>query len=281
MSGNIDFNLKDIVLVLLVIAVIYILFFKKSAENFESTTSANNTAIVNAVNAKYTADIDAIRNLGQIAKKIMNDDSLTLPALTKVKDLDVTERIRVPAPGWISAEGDMFVGANINIGGVIKSKNPAGADGVPARVTGDAKELAITGNLQIDGRPGSYIPNLCIGSTCVSELTLQRMISHKAKAGYGICRNVMTIGSSAFNETYNEELYEGQRGTTGPMFTIFVNRGWRIDLNGETSITRTAKTWSLENKDQNEPKKLVTITGSPLTEGAANATYYVATWVGY
>lgn len=68
-------DIKDIILILLVIGMIYLLFFKKNNEHFAIADD-----IRTAVNNQYKADIDSIRNLGQISSKIMtNTDNLTLP----------------------------------------------------------------------------------------------------------------------------------------------------------------------------------------------------------
>ncbi len=63
-----EMNFLYIINIVLVIAVIYILFFKKTAENFESV-SLND--VKNEINNKYSSDIDAIRNLASISKQIM------------------------------------------------------------------------------------------------------------------------------------------------------------------------------------------------------------------
>jgi hypothetical protein len=55
-------------------------------ENFDATSDA----ITAAVNAKYTADIDAIRNLSSIAKKI-NDGGLTCPGKLSTNGIDVND----------------------------------------------------------------------------------------------------------------------------------------------------------------------------------------------
>ncbi len=116
-------NIKDFVLVFLVFAVIYLMFFKKPHEGFEATTDT----IKKTVNDQYKEDIDSIRNLAGISKKIMNDNTLTLPAVLKA--------------------------------GVIKPFDGA----TPYRVTVEARELAINGNIQLDGTAG-----MCIGDRCHS-----------------------------------------------------------------------------------------------------------------
>jgi microcystin-dependent protein/uncharacterized protein (UPF0333 family) len=91
---DIDFNIiKDLILLFLVIAVIYLLVNNKHSENFDTSTD-----IKAAVSTQYGIDLDAMRNLGDIANKILsidpltqNMDTLNLPAnLTTIKNLKVS-----------------------------------------------------------------------------------------------------------------------------------------------------------------------------------------------
>jgi microcystin-dependent protein len=91
---DIDFNIiKDLILLFLVIAVIYLLVNNKHSENFDPSTD-----IKEAVSAQYGIDLDAMRNLGDIANNILsidpdtqNTDTLNLPAnLTTIKNLKVS-----------------------------------------------------------------------------------------------------------------------------------------------------------------------------------------------
>jgi microcystin-dependent protein len=134
-------NIKDIILVLLVIAVVY-LYIKGSIEHFESSsTDAINRAI------KYKADIDSIRNLANISKKIMADDNLTLPATLKA--------------------------------GVIKPFDGS----TPYRVTVEARELAIDGNIQLDGTAGMCIKDRCYNSNQIHFLPRGSIIAYFDKNG--------------------------------------------------------------------------------------------------
>ncbi len=92
-------NIKDIILIFLVIAVIYLLFFKEDKEHF--TTEDD---IKHAVNEQYKADIEAIRNLSVITTEIMrNDDNLTLPT-------------NISIPGDLTVNGNViFTNKNANI----------------------------------------------------------------------------------------------------------------------------------------------------------------------
>jgi hypothetical protein len=127
---------QDIIIILLVLVVIYLIFDKKR-ESF-AVTSDVRQSITNAVNTKYNIDIAAMRNMGQVASKIMNNkDSLTIPAtLTTMKNvnaentkiygqLNVTQRA--------SLYGGMVVNNNFNVDGSINTS-----------------DLNIMGNLMID-----------------------------------------------------------------------------------------------------------------------------------
>ena len=88
------FNIKDFVLILLIICIIY-LFYKtnKIPENFSTISNDIKTA----VNDKYKVDMDAIRNLASFSKSLTdNNSTLTIPANnTIVKDLTVEKNLIV------------------------------------------------------------------------------------------------------------------------------------------------------------------------------------------
>ncbi len=136
-------NVKDIILVLLVIAVVY-LYIKGSTEHFEVSTT---DAINKAINDKYKADIDSIRNLASISKKIMSDDTLTLPTTLKAS--------------------------------TIKPFDSA----TPYRVTVEARELAIEGNLQLDGTAGICIKDRCYNSNQIHFLPRGSVIAYFDRNG--------------------------------------------------------------------------------------------------
>lgn len=99
-------NIKDIILIVLVIAVLYLVFkttfSPTSSESFDAASvfaESLNSSIKNAVNEKYMTDIDAMRNLADISRKILNPntsgDTLDLPATnTKIRNLTVTGDIK-------------------------------------------------------------------------------------------------------------------------------------------------------------------------------------------
>jgi microcystin-dependent protein len=67
---------KDIILIILVILVIYLIYKTRNLEKFSSDTN-----IVSAINNKYKIDMDALRNLAAISKKILDGgDVLKIPA---------------------------------------------------------------------------------------------------------------------------------------------------------------------------------------------------------
>jgi microcystin-dependent protein len=69
-------NIKDIILFILVIVIIYLVYKTKNLEKFDDLTDR----IKITVRGKYNMDIDAIRNLASISKNILRDaNTLILP----------------------------------------------------------------------------------------------------------------------------------------------------------------------------------------------------------
>ena len=103
-------NIKDIILIILVIIVIYLLYKTTFNEKFTDNSAeaaalamvASNKQIINeSVRNMYKTDIDAMRNLAQIAEKILTPNSfgvtdlLDTPAKTvKINNLEVTDSIK-------------------------------------------------------------------------------------------------------------------------------------------------------------------------------------------
>ena len=86
MFENLD--IKDIILGILVLLVIYLIYktrnLSENLEKFGSTTTPAPTVssiVKQAIADTYKVDLDAMRNLGGIANKILtNNDTLTIPA---------------------------------------------------------------------------------------------------------------------------------------------------------------------------------------------------------
>jgi microcystin-dependent protein len=80
-------EIKDIILGFLVLIVLYLVY---KTRNLEKTSNQEKlsiekfeTDLISAVNNKYTADVDAIRNLSSVANSILsNRDSFRVPATT-------------------------------------------------------------------------------------------------------------------------------------------------------------------------------------------------------
>jgi microcystin-dependent protein len=87
-------DIKDIILGVLVILVIYLIYktrnMSEKFEKFDSITTPTTTVspiVAQAIANTYKVDLDAMRNLGQLAGKILTSDgtdTLTLPASTVV-----------------------------------------------------------------------------------------------------------------------------------------------------------------------------------------------------
>ncbi len=264
-------DIKDIILIFLVIAVIYLLFFKEDKEHF--TTEDD---IKNAVNELYQADIEAIRNLGQISKDIMtNKDNLTLPT-------------NITIPGDLQLNGNLQ-GNNINvrsdmyIGGTIK---PTTGN---VRVSLEARELAINGNLQLDGTAALFLKETNITEDWIKNvnLKLKKLESTSSLAGYAIyaimdsSRNGDSLTSRLYPAVY--PLYDGEyslnqsESSDGPgrfsylqrnsqWVGLHVHKGWRITCTDSTTNTISVHT----NNSDSIPLSFY-----------GNYSSYKAEWVGY
>ena len=213
-----EMNILYIINLLLVIGMIYILFFKKSSENFETIqATAINDAAIKAVNDKYTTDIDAIRNLGAIAKKIMtNTDNLELPTNIKIPgNLVVDGNIKLTnktgehvIDGAIRANGNINSTADINAGANI--------------------------NANKDIRCGQ---NLFINDFQMNKQFLQRLLSQSKIAGFAVNNGGTTMllyeGGWALNIGISNESdgrFGHGAGTNESWDVVYVNRGWKVTL---------------------------------------------------
>ncbi len=87
-------DIKDIILIILVFVNIYLVYkvnFENKSEKFGPTQPSINQMIAST----YKVDLDAMRNLGQLASDILTiDDTLTIPATTTVAtDLNINGNI--------------------------------------------------------------------------------------------------------------------------------------------------------------------------------------------
>ncbi len=87
-------DIKDIIIVILVLGMIY-LFYKTRHLSEKFTTPSEE--IIQAVNEQYKTDIDAIRNLSELAFKILkNNDTLILPATnTTANNMKLTGNLTI------------------------------------------------------------------------------------------------------------------------------------------------------------------------------------------
>jgi microcystin-dependent protein len=80
------FDIKDIIFVILVIVVIYLLYKTKNVEKFDTVSDVNKV-----INDFFKADINFIRNLGNLSDKMMIDSSpIILP-----NNITVADKLRV------------------------------------------------------------------------------------------------------------------------------------------------------------------------------------------
>lgn len=127
---------QDIIIILLVLVVIYLILDKKR-ESFEVTSDVRQS-IINAVNNKYNIDVAAMRNMGQVASQIINNqDNLIIPAtLTTMKNVNA-ENTKV--------DGKLNVVDNAILSGGVIAKGDFNVDG-----SINTSDLNIIGNLTVD-----------------------------------------------------------------------------------------------------------------------------------
>ena len=70
---------SDIYFIILLFIIVYLNFFYKESENFQSVDDIKKT-----INSVYQADIEAIRNLSDIAIQLTKDGKNTLPGSLKI-----------------------------------------------------------------------------------------------------------------------------------------------------------------------------------------------------
>jgi microcystin-dependent protein len=72
-------DIKDLILIVFGLLIVYLFYKTRNLEKLENFESSD--ILINAINTRYNADIDALRNLASLAKNILNNnDTLTLPA---------------------------------------------------------------------------------------------------------------------------------------------------------------------------------------------------------
>jgi microcystin-dependent protein len=98
-------DIKDIILLTLVIIIIYLIYRKKTCEKFDI-----NNDIITAVNNQYKIDMDAMRNLASFTNTLhINNDTYTFPSTT-------TKAIDLIVEGDLEVNGNIkFINKNSNI----------------------------------------------------------------------------------------------------------------------------------------------------------------------
>ncbi len=97
-------NIIIVIFVLFIIIFIILFYLIYKINNIKSLEGFNGDEITNAVNAKYEADVEAIRNLSDIAKSLASTNMIKIPA-----DLEVA--------GKITNSNDIISSGNLTIGG--------------------------------------------------------------------------------------------------------------------------------------------------------------------
>ena len=143
-------NVEIILLVVIGILIGYYMCKSNVRENFAVTDD-----VKKAVNDLYQADVEAIRNLSGIAKKLQ-EGGLTVPGnlitngnLTTNGDFKAIKNAEIT--GNLTTNGDFKAIKNAEITGNLTTNGDLKA----------SKNAEITGNLKVN--------NICIGNTCIDE----------------------------------------------------------------------------------------------------------------
>jgi len=113
-------NYRDIITIILIIAVIYIIASKKNdrenATNTATITDSQLTAINNQISQIYNMDVEAIRNLGAISKSLLTGTNYHSTAV------GVPGELTIPANNTIF-KGNQEIQGNIKVNGNIEFTN--------------------------------------------------------------------------------------------------------------------------------------------------------------
>ena len=236
-----QFNNIIIVIVILFITIFIILFYLihkinniKSLEGFDTTQD-----ITDAVNAKYDADVDAIRNLSNIAKSLATDNTFKMTSDLNV-DGKITTSKDIIASGTLTTSGNALLLGNLNNGG-IATLNQIKCDWINNNSSNGNLNLSSANDIHLIPRSGCtvYAPNTSVsgnlnvaGTTTVGKLVIsnpqtnfQRYMlagAYQIKA-YGRCVDLYCGWTILFSD-HNEQshnvasrlsLYEKTKGTNG------------------------------------------------------------------
>ncbi len=150
-----NFCKSDIYFIIVLLLIAYIYFNPKKSEGFQTTT-----------NTGYLADVEAIRNLSNIATQLTTNNTLTMPG-----DLNITNNLIVKSANEakqiqfgeseIKFRGDGKAHYSIlNTDGKFKICNTSGRAELNAGFVNDSLVIDTTGNMTISGNINTNSLNL-------------------------------------------------------------------------------------------------------------------------
>jgi hypothetical protein len=265
--------IKDIILYIVIVLLVasniflYIKIYKpQNVENF-----AVSDDVKQAINDIYKADINAIRNLSNVATDIYNNnDTLIIPA-NKTTVTDLTTNGNVSVLGTLNIAKDTTAST---LSASTLSANTLNANTISASTLSASTLSANT----------STNNKLCIGSTCIEENDLKKLLPYKTCAGFAIDG----LGSTMllYEGTWNLEGTKSNDGngrfngwTQRLWDQAYIYKGWKCRFFRQDPQILTFL-GDLENKTDLIPQVL-NFYYSRDNNKENQTTYYTAEWVGY
>ena len=187
-----DNKIISIILILIIIQIcINIYFYKKSKKNIEKMS--NTDEIKNKISEIYKADIESIRTLGEIARKLQ-DEGLTVPGNLIVKG-DIVSEKNISGKGiyasnnnsWLGHEDgkNYFRGNNVLEGNVISDISLNGN----LNLTDSTKKINIANDVIIE-KTGAKLGSAFVGNSNVPTYAQFSHYDMKNNIeGYGFMQN--------------------------------------------------------------------------------------------
>jgi len=207
MFETLETQILLVIVSILIIIIGYLLYKTRKLEQFETED-----AIITAINNKYTADIDAIRNLALISSEILNtNNELTIPAeIVNTKNL--------------VNENNVITYGTLNSGPITSSGNITSNNNINA-----IGNILAQGNINSNGSL-SFKNNLCFDDLCINKMLMKKLMSS----------NIFNAGFATNGGFITAILYEGSfdlqngnyflSGSNNTWDAIHINKGWKITL---------------------------------------------------
>jgi uncharacterized protein YbjQ (UPF0145 family) len=258
-------------LIVLGIVVAYIFILHK----VETMADVGNLGqIKEAVKQVYLADVEAIRNLSNVASQLQAN-GLTVPGNLKTNIISSTDNISVT--NKTNEGGRLRILNELKSGKADQTNdwsiwNMTGGYGNKLsfwRYNGDGKNAGPALDLMDDGTV-SIPGNLKVGSTVITENLLKRIINQQNYAGFAVDGDGTTMPLyEGTNKLFGGDKFDAW--TNDRWDVIYINRGWKITLwHHDIGNSKAAEG---ENKTSNVPIKL------DIPRNTVSS--YKAEWIGY